>query len=74
MPFERRGVRMRSHRQSATTLPERNLGVGLKISECGLLSTGSTPPVIRVIEGDATARKPWNRGDGRLESHFWSAK
>ncbi|MQL93599.1 hypothetical protein Taro_026234 [Colocasia esculenta] len=23
-PFERRGVRMRSHRQPATTLPERN--------------------------------------------------
>ncbi|MQM07316.1 hypothetical protein Taro_040156 [Colocasia esculenta] len=28
---------MRSHRQPATTLPERNLGAGPKISECDLV-------------------------------------
>ncbi|MQL82901.1 hypothetical protein Taro_015391 [Colocasia esculenta] len=32
---------MRSHRQPATTLPERNLGTGPKISECDLVPTGS---------------------------------
>ena len=32
------------------------------------------PPGIRVIDGDATAKKPWNTGDRRLESQFRSAK
>ncbi|MQL93598.1 hypothetical protein Taro_026235 [Colocasia esculenta] len=32
------------------------------------------PPVICVIEGVATTRKPWNGGDHRLESQFRSAQ
>ncbi|MQL98332.1 hypothetical protein Taro_031043 [Colocasia esculenta] len=32
---------MRSHRQPATTLPERNLGAGPEISECDLVPTVS---------------------------------
>ncbi|MQL99657.1 hypothetical protein Taro_032381 [Colocasia esculenta] len=35
------GAHMQSHRQPATTLPERNLGAGPKISECDPLPTGS---------------------------------
>ncbi|MQL90255.1 hypothetical protein Taro_022846 [Colocasia esculenta] len=32
---------MRSHRQPATTLPERNLGAVPEISECDLVPTGT---------------------------------
>ncbi|MQL90849.1 hypothetical protein Taro_023451 [Colocasia esculenta] len=35
------GVHMRSHRQSATTLTERNLSAGSEISESDLVPTGS---------------------------------
>ncbi|MQM17040.1 hypothetical protein Taro_050007 [Colocasia esculenta] len=40
-PFERRGVRMGSHRRPASTLLEKNLGAGPEISECDLVATGS---------------------------------
>ncbi|MQM04464.1 hypothetical protein Taro_037261 [Colocasia esculenta] len=43
---------MRSHRQPTTTLPERNLGAGPKISESDHLPTG---PKCRFRIGDSRA-------------------